>query len=94
VHRLSPLSGQHDALAEEIKAAPPILASLRHRNYRLYWFGQMFSLVGTFMQTIGQAWLVLFGTPFRPLTRQGNSPLPEFGLLTHDRSKHIIDISR
>jgi MFS family permease len=35
------------------------LASLRHRNYRLYWSGQMFSLVGTSMQTIGQAWLVL-----------------------------------
>ena len=33
--------------------------SLRHRNYRLYWFGQMISLMGTWMQTIGQAWLVL-----------------------------------
>jgi MFS family permease len=35
------------------------LTSLRHRNYRLYWFGQMISLMGTNMQTIGQAWLVL-----------------------------------
>jgi MFS family permease len=33
--------------------------SLRQRNYRLYWCGQMVSLIGTFMQTIGQAWLVL-----------------------------------
>jgi MFS family permease len=33
--------------------------SLHHRNYRLYWFGQMISLIGTSMQTIGQAWLVL-----------------------------------
>ncbi len=33
--------------------------SLRQRNYRLYWFGQMVSLIGTYMQTIGQAWLVL-----------------------------------
>ena len=33
--------------------------SLRQRNYRLYWFGQMISLLGTYMQTIGQAWLVL-----------------------------------
>jgi MFS family permease len=33
--------------------------SLRHRNYRLYWFGQLISLMGTYMQTIGQAWLVL-----------------------------------
>src|SRR5437588_7121341 len=34
-------------------------SSLRHRNYRLYWFGEMISLMGTYMQTIGQAWLVL-----------------------------------
>jgi MFS family permease len=33
--------------------------SLRHRNYRLYWFGQIISLLGTWMQSIGQAWLVL-----------------------------------
>jgi len=33
--------------------------ALRQRNYRLYWFGQMISLIGTLMQTIGQAWLVL-----------------------------------
>jgi len=35
------------------------LTSLRQRNYRFYWFGQMISLIGTYMQTIGQAWLVL-----------------------------------
>lgn len=34
-------------------------ASLRHRNYRLYWSGRVISLMGTWMQTIGQAWLVL-----------------------------------
>jgi MFS family permease len=34
-------------------------SSLRHRNYRLYWFGQMISLTGSYMQGIGQAWLVL-----------------------------------
>jgi MFS family permease len=33
--------------------------ALRHRNFRLFWFGQMISLMGTWMQTIGQAWLVL-----------------------------------
>src|SRR5712691_10742558 len=35
------------------------LTSLRQRNFRLYWFGQMISLMGTSMQSIGQAWLVL-----------------------------------
>jgi MFS family permease len=33
--------------------------ALRHRNYRLFWFGQLISLTGTWMQTTGQAWLVL-----------------------------------
>jgi MFS family permease len=33
--------------------------SLRNHNYRLFFFGQMISLTGTWMQTIGQAWLVL-----------------------------------
>ncbi len=34
-------------------------ASLRSYNYRLYWSGQLVSLVGTWMQRMGQAWLVL-----------------------------------
>ena len=33
--------------------------SLRHHNYRLYWFSQMISVIGIWMQRIGQAWLVL-----------------------------------
>jgi MFS family permease len=32
--------------------------ALRHRNYRLWFFGQLVSLVGTWMQTIAQNWLV------------------------------------
>ncbi|HEX2851408.1 MAG TPA: MFS transporter [Acidimicrobiales bacterium] len=34
-------------------------ASLRVRNFRLYIFGQMVSLSGTWMQGVAQAWLVL-----------------------------------
>jgi MFS family permease len=34
-------------------------SSLLVRNYRLYFFGQMISLIGTWMQTTAQAWLVL-----------------------------------
>ncbi|RRQ21412.1 MFS transporter [Thiohalobacter thiocyanaticus] len=32
--------------------------SLRHSNYRLYFFGQLVSLNGTWMQNVAQAWLV------------------------------------
>jgi MFS family permease len=35
------------------------LAAMRHRNYRLYWAGQLVSLIGTHMQRAAQAWLVL-----------------------------------
>lgn len=34
------------------------LPALRHRNFRLYWSGQLISLVGTWMQTTAQQWLV------------------------------------
>src|ERR1700719_1929778 len=40
-------------------ALPRTLTSLRSRNFRLYWFGQMISMMGTRIQSIGQAWLVL-----------------------------------
>src|SRR2546423_1315299 len=33
--------------------------SLRTRNYRLYFSGQLVSMAGTFMQTVAQGWLVL-----------------------------------
>ena len=34
-------------------------ASLRHRNYRLYFSGQLVSVIGTWMQTVAQSFLVL-----------------------------------
>lgn len=59
-------------LAREAGKAPPIsppaqpdkrwlraFSSLRHRNFRLYWFGEMVSVIGSWMQSIGQAWLAL-----------------------------------
>jgi MFS family permease len=43
-----------------------ISRALRHRNYRLFFFGQGFSLVGTWMQRLAVAWLVyrLTGSAF------------------------------
>ena len=36
-----------------------IFPALTHRNFRYFWTGQCISLIGTWMQTTGQSWLVL-----------------------------------
>jgi len=37
---------------------PRTFRALRHRNFRLYWSGQVVSLVGTWIQIVAQGWLV------------------------------------
>jgi MFS family permease len=51
------------AEATERNAATPsrwaiALRALRHRNFQLFFGGQLISLIGTWMQTVAQAWLV------------------------------------
>jgi MFS family permease len=36
-----------------------MLGAFRHRDFRLFWGGQLISLIGTWMQSVGQSWLVL-----------------------------------
>jgi MFS family permease len=44
-------SGPSDTLADRFRA-------LRHRNFRLFFGGQLLSLVGTWMQSVAQGWLM------------------------------------
>ena len=37
---------------------PAALRALRHRNYQLFFFGQLVSLTGTWMQSVAQSWLI------------------------------------
>ncbi|HEX2950431.1 MAG TPA: MFS transporter, partial [Armatimonadota bacterium] len=37
---------------------PATFRALRHRNFRLFWFGQLISLIGTWMQSVAQGWLI------------------------------------
>ncbi len=38
---------------------PSGLRALNHRDFRLFWTGQLISLCGRWMQSVGQSWLVL-----------------------------------
>lgn len=41
---------------------PSVFGALRHRNFRVFFLGQLVSLVGTWMGSTAQAWLVLLLT--------------------------------
>src|SRR5256885_4580587 len=45
---------------------PSRFRALSHRNFRLFWWGQLISLVGTWMQSVAQGWLMhrLTGSAF------------------------------
>lgn len=53
------ISGQEQQATQQTRGLLRTFIALRHRNYRLFFFGQMISLIGTWMQTTAQAWLVL-----------------------------------
>jgi MFS family permease len=42
-----------------LRLPPGTFRALRHRNFFLYWSGQFLSLIGTWMQSVAQGWLVL-----------------------------------
>src|SRR5262249_18369909 len=62
---------EHTAEARSYSTAmagvPRGLRALAHRDFRLFFAGQLVSLIGTWMQSVGQAWLVLelTNSPFR-----------------------------
>jgi MFS family permease len=44
--------------AQKAVGLPATLRSLRHRNFQLFFSGQLISLIGTWMQSIAESWLV------------------------------------
>src|ERR1051326_5850264 len=60
-------------------------AALKHRNFRLFFAGQLISLVGTWMQNTAQGWLVYQVTGSKMLlgvvAAVGSTPLMLFSLL-------------
>jgi MFS family permease len=45
--------------AQLLQAAQRMTVALTHRNFRLLWFGALTSSIGTWMQKVAQAWLIV-----------------------------------
>jgi MFS family permease len=75
-------AGEESAVTAGTRVFRPerIGSSLRHRNYRLFFFGQLISVMGTWMQTVAQSFLVL------DLTHSGT----DLGLVTAARFLPIL----
>jgi MFS family permease len=79
-------------------SAARVGSSLRYRNYRLYFFGQLISVMGTWMQTVAQSFLVLdlthSGTDLGLVTAARFLPMllfgPAGGLFADRRDKRRI----
>jgi MFS family permease len=58
--------GRIKAAAVTAPRLPSTFSALRHRNFRLWFIGQTLSMVGTWMQSVAQGWLVfqLTGSEF------------------------------
>src|SRR5712691_6670938 len=75
--------------------------ALRHRNFRLFFSGQLISLIGTWMQTVAQSWLVYRLTGSSVLLGSVNfaSQIPVFllspvgGVVADRYSRHRVVIA-
>src|SRR6059036_1253889 len=75
--------------------------ALRHRNFRLFFSGQIISLIGTWMQTVAQSWLVYRLTGSSALLGSVNfaSQIPVFllsplgGLVADRHNRHRVVIA-
>ncbi len=101
---MSSTSTPQNVPADEQKASPGLRwqaagRALRHRNFQLFFSGQLISLVGTWMQTVAQSWLVyrLTGSGFNLGAVGFASQIPVFlfaplGGIVADRTnrKHVV----
>ena len=79
----------------------PALRALASRNYRLFFAGQLVSLIGTWMQSVAQSWLVyrLSGSPvlLGLVSFAGQNPVfllaPVGGSLADCRDRHRIIVT-
>jgi len=86
---------------EPYSRLPDALRALRHRNFQLFFSGQLISLIGTWMQSVAQAWLVyrLTGSALLLGTVAFMSQFPVFvlatfgGMVADRKNRHRIVIT-
>jgi hypothetical protein len=61
---------------------------LRHRNFQLFFSGQLISLIGTWMQTVAQSWLVYKMTGIRAAAGFGRVCQPDPGVPDRAHRRH------
>jgi MFS family permease len=62
LHSHSPVRATHTSVRRSSAGSRGLsrtFSALGYRNFRLFWFGQLVSVTGTFMQSTAQQWLVL-----------------------------------
>ncbi|HEX8679478.1 MAG TPA: MFS transporter, partial [Chthoniobacterales bacterium] len=90
-----PTTTEHPRVPTDLQGEPRRVATgnvtlrhtfraLRHRNYRLFFYGQLVSLIGTWMQQTAMSWLVydLTGSKFLlgAMAAVGSAPMMVFSL--------------
>ncbi len=93
-------TGELNQRARAALKTPVALRALRHRNFQLFFSGQLISLVGTWMQNVAQSWLVyrLTGSPLLlgTVSFAGQIPIfllaPAAGTMADRWNKHRIVI--
>jgi len=89
------------AIRTGASSRPPVLRALAHRNFQLFFGGQLISLIGTWMQTVAQSWLVyrLTGSSLLLGTVAFSSQFPVFllaplgGTIADRHNRHRIVIA-
>jgi len=52
------VAGNGSSSGDRWSGLPDNFSALRHRDFRLFWFGALVSFFGTWIQNVGQGWLV------------------------------------
>ena len=55
---LAQIADSRSPVSSENGGIPATLRALKHRNFQLFFVGQLISLIGTWMQNVAQSWLV------------------------------------